>query len=93
MKSEKIHKNIQIKGSVQGVGFRFSARNAAYACQIKGFVKNMPDGDVYIEAEGPTYNLNKFLAWCHEGPASARIREVIVSDGPYKNFTNFDIKF
>jgi len=48
----KKHVNITVKGRVQGVGFRYSAMEAAEELGIKGFVRNMPDGSVYIEAEG-----------------------------------------
>jgi two-component system LytT family response regulator len=46
------HKNIRITGRVQGVGFRYSARSLASSLGIKGFVRNLPNGEVYIEAEG-----------------------------------------
>ena len=86
-----IHKNITIRGRVQGVGFRFSARNAARQYGIKGFVKNLPDGSVYIEAEAPEYNMNLFLTWCEIGPSHAIIDELNISEGELKKFSVFDI--
>ena len=47
-----VHKNIVIQGWVQGVGFRYAARKMAFQYGINGFVRNLPDGSVYIEAEG-----------------------------------------
>ncbi len=88
-----IHKNITIYGIVQGVGFRFSARETARAFGIKGYVKNLPDGNVFIEAEGQEFNVNKFLKWCNTGPSHAYVSEVDVTDGPIKNYNVFDIKF
>ncbi len=87
-----IHKNITIQGRVQGVGFRFSARNAARLYGVTGFVKNLPDGSVYIEAEGPEYNINLFLDWCNQGPSHATVNRMDVSDGEVKNFNLFDIQ-
>ncbi len=87
-----IHKNILIYGRVQGVGFRFSTQNAARAFAVKGFVMNLADGSVYIEAEGPEYNVNQFLDWCWRGPSHAMVDNVEVSDGEVKNFKVFDIK-
>ncbi|QER67308.1 acylphosphatase [Paucilactobacillus nenjiangensis] len=45
---------ITVTGRVQRVGFRWSVVSLAQRLNIKGFVKNLPNGDVYIEAEGPT---------------------------------------
>ena len=87
-----IHKNIVIAGRVQGVGFRFSARNAARLYGIKGFVKNLTNGSVYIEAEGSEHNMNMFLNWCNQGPSHASVEEVYISDGDVMNFSVFDIR-
>lgn len=87
------HVNITITGDVQGVGFRFSARNAAMSYNVKGFVKNNFDGTVYIEAEAEQTTLDKFIAWCYEGPSHARIKDVMVTNGTIKNYSTFDIRF
>ena len=87
------HKNIQIFGRVQGVGFRYTARLAARNYGIKGFVRNMPDGSVYIEAEGQEKNINEFINWCRKGPASAYIEYVNIEDAELKNFEFFDVRF
>jgi acylphosphatase len=49
-----IAKHIVFSGRVQGVGFRFTALNVANRYQLKGFVKNLPDGDVEMLAQGTT---------------------------------------
>lgn len=49
------------KGSVQGVGFRFTAERIARNYPIAGFVMNMPDGNVEIVAEGEEEDLKGFL--------------------------------
>ncbi len=87
------HVNISIYGIVQGVGFRFSAKHAAHRFNVKGFVKNQADGSVYIEAEGRTEQVNQFLAWCREGPSSARVRDLKVNEGEIKHFSSFEIGF
>jgi acylphosphatase len=87
-----IHKNITVSGMVQGVGFRFSARNAARSFAVKGFVCNLEDGTVYIEAEGPEYNINRFIEWCRNGPSQSLVEDLEVSDGDVKNFNVFDIR-
>lgn len=85
------HFNINIYGLVQGVFFRSSAKEEAIKLDLTGFAKNMPDGSVYIEAEGEKENLDKFIKWCNSGPMMARVEKVEVSEGSLKNFTDFTI--
>ncbi|MCU0641882.1 MAG: acylphosphatase [Candidatus Margulisbacteria bacterium] len=48
-------------GRVQGVGFRFTAEDAARNYAVTGYVRNMPDGSVEVVAEGEEKELNAFL--------------------------------
>ncbi len=84
-----LHKNIRVTGRVQGVGFRYSARQVAREIGVKGFVRNQPDGSVYIEAEGEPDQVERFLAWCREGPSRAVISHVSVYDSDVRGFTEF----
>jgi acylphosphatase len=86
-----VHKNIVIQGWVQGVGFRYAARKTACQYGITGLVRNLPDGSVYIEAEGSEVPMKEFIAWCHKGPFRAEIRSVLVKDGPLRKFRDFSI--
>jgi acylphosphatase len=88
-----IHKNIQIFGRVQGVGFRYSARLAARNYGIKGFVRNMSDGSVYLEVEGSEDNVEKFINWCRVGPDFAYIDHVNIVDASLSNFESFEVRF
>ncbi|MCX6287116.1 MAG: acylphosphatase [Bacteroidetes bacterium] len=85
------HYNIWISGSVQGVGFRFSTMQTAYRFGVLGFVQNMKDGIVYIEAEGEDDALYRFIQWCKRGPFGAKVDNVEVRDGEIKDFKAFDI--
>jgi len=49
-------------GRVQGVGFRYTALDAANKHKIKGWVKNLPDGGVEVVGEGDEAALSKFSA-------------------------------
>ncbi|MBR2283954.1 MAG: acylphosphatase [Ruminococcus sp.] len=49
---EKIRRHIIFYGYVQGVGFRWKASSAARRFGISGWVRNLPDGSVEMEAEG-----------------------------------------
>ena len=88
-----VHKNIQIFGRVQGVGFRYSARLAARNYGIKGYVRNMSDGSVYLEVEGSEENVNRFVNWFKEGPDFAYIDRINISDASLRNFESFEVRF
>ncbi len=83
---------ITIKGRVQGVGFRQFVKQKAYDCDIKGWVKNMPDGSVYIEAEGPIETLNSFVAWCRKGPGISFVDSLTADPIPPAADKDFKIK-
>lgn len=86
------HYNITVKGKVQGVYYRFSTLRKAHDLGLAGFVKNMNNGDVYLEAEGPEDLVNKLIEWCRVGPPGAEVTEVQAEEGALKNFRNFEIK-
>jgi acylphosphatase len=85
------HLNITVKGEVQGVFYRASTKAVADQLGVKGFIKNEPNGDVFIEAEGDKISLEMFLEWCHEGPEHADVNSVESHEGELKNYRNFDI--
>lgn len=62
-----------ISGDVQGVGYRFFAMRAAARHQVKGTVKNLPDGDVEVIAEGSREALAEFRNDLAAGPSLARV--------------------
>jgi acylphosphatase len=51
-----------IKGNVQGVGFRATAKLFADRSKLTGFVRNLPDGTVELCAQGEKLQLEKLLA-------------------------------
>ena len=67
---------MRITGDVQGVGFREEAYWTARKLFVSGFIMNEPDGAVYIEAEGSEDALKALLAWCSEGPITAKVAHV-----------------
>lgn len=87
-----VHVNIEVFGRVQSIGFRYSAMEAASQMNITGFVKNMTDGSVYIEAEGEEKNIESFISWCHHGPPWARVDNIIVNKTTMQGFKSFEIK-
>lgn len=85
------HLSIRVTGRVQGVFFRASARDVALQLGLRGFVRNEPDGSVYIEAEGAEQPLARFLEWCRQGPPGAVVTNVEANEGPIRNLSKFDI--
>lgn len=86
------HFSIHVSGKVQGVFYRASAKTKADELGINGFVQNLGDGRVYVEAEGEADILEQFTAWCADGPPGARVDGVEVQEGALKNFSGFVIK-
>jgi acylphosphatase len=52
---------VYFSGRVQGVGFRYTVREAARGYDVAGYVKNLPDGRVELVAEGDVTELEEFL--------------------------------
>jgi acylphosphatase len=90
---ERVLYKIHIRGYVQGVGFRWSALREARILSITGFVRNLPDGSVYIEAEGFPHQLRAFLEWCRKGPASGFVESVETESSLPVNYTEFRIEY
>jgi acylphosphatase len=87
----KIHLNITVAGKVQGVFFRASAKKRAEELGIKGMVKNLKDGTVYIEAEGEEPIIEEYLKWCWKGSITSKVTKVDSSSSDVINYTDFKI--
>lgn len=71
-----------VRGRVQGVGFRyFALREAAYL-GLDGFVANERDGSVRVVAEGPAADLDALVERLEEGPPAAIVERVIARREP-----------
>ena len=86
------HYNITVKGKVQRVSYRFCTHAQALKCNLTGYVKNLHNGDVYIEAEGKEEDINKLIDWCYVGSPLSRVTEVIAEENEVKNFETFEVK-
>ena len=80
-----------VKGRVQGVFFRASARDKAKALRLTGWVRNCADGSVEALACGNRDALDAFKAWCLLGPPGALVTSVVVEDRPDASFKGFSI--
>lgn len=57
---------IRFYGNVQGVGFRYTAKYAARAMGLTGWVYNDYDGSVLMEVQGEPENIEKLIAKIEE---------------------------
>jgi acylphosphatase len=55
------HETAYFTGRVQGVGFRYAALQVAREFEVSGFVSNLPDGRVVLEAEGTPQEVEAFI--------------------------------
>lgn len=80
----------RVHGDVQGVGFRFFARREASALGLRGYVRNLANGDVEVVAEGGRIRLEQLLAALERGPSAADVEQVEASwstgDGTFSSF-------
>ncbi len=53
---------VYYSGRVQGVGFRYSVKRIAAGYEVVGWVRNLPDGRVELQADGEPVEVEAFLA-------------------------------
>lgn len=86
--------HVLITGKVQGVFFRAHMQRVARSLGFAGWVKNLADGSVEAILEGSEINLPTMMDWCREGPPSATVSRVEVTDEPYTgDYTDFGIRY
>ena len=85
---------ILVRGVVQGVYFRYTAKRKADEFSVKGVVRNLSDGGVQVICEGAEEDIARLLDWCKRGPAGAVVEHVDVAWGTHKGeFTDFRIAY
>ena len=83
--------HIIIKGDVQGVFYRATAKKVADKLHLTGWVKNTSGGDVEATVTGGREQLNEFISWCRKGPEKAAVTDVIVAEEKETAFTDFEV--
>ena len=82
-----------VRGDVQGVGFRAATAHEARRGNIAGWVRNLRDGSVEVEAEGPGPAVDALIKWLRRGPSLARVTAVEIDDSlPPAGLEGFTIR-
>lgn len=84
-----ITKHLSITGRVQGVGFRDAMCREANRLGVMGWVRNRFDGSVEAVVQGENAALDKLIAWAQQGPPSAVVKAVLVTEITANNFVEF----
>ena len=88
-----IARQVFYEGRVQGVGFRYTARNIAKGYDVCGWVRNLPDGRVELQAAGEPGEVRDFLIAIRESELAGNIRNVEEHDiSPPIGVKGFDIR-
>lgn len=85
--------DIRVTGRVQGVSFRMRTEQEAQRLGLSGWVRNEPDGSVAVHVEGEPAAVESLIAWCHDGPAYARVDGVEVTPAHVTGATSFRLRY
>ena len=88
-----IAKHIIFSGRVQGVGFRYTARQIAGRYGLTGFVRNLSDGTVEMFAQGRANDLAQCLRDINESFAGYVRNTKIEDASPNARYDGFSIAF
>lgn len=83
-----------VTGKVQGVFYRASTKDKADGLNLKGWVRNLPDGSVELEAVGRPESLKKLLEWLWIGPELSKVTNVEVFNIKVnQEYSDFSIRY
>jgi acylphosphatase len=87
-----VQMHIFYEGRVQGVGFRYTVKSVVQGFDVRGTVRNLPDGRVELAAEGERSELEAFRKAIQESEVGPFIRQEHVTWAEAKNcFRGFEI--
>lgn len=84
--------HINVKGTVQGVGFRYYCRVSAEVLGLNGFIMNMPDGSVEMEVFGEQSLIDDYIREISRRDRSYLVQEIVKYEIPdNKEYTDFQV--
>jgi acylphosphatase len=83
---------VQVRGRVQGVGYRYSTVSQARALGLSGWVRNRADGSVEAVLQGPAPAVARMREWMRHQVPGARVDELVAQDlpAPVESFQGFE---
>lgn len=89
---DRVARHVWIRGTVQGVGFRFHTKQRARELRLVGWVANQPDGRVETWIEGEASAVEEMLAWLRRGPPAAHVAGLDVVEEPATGAERFEVR-
>jgi len=88
----EICRHVLVSGRVQGVGFRWYARETAERLGLGGWVKNLTDGRVELLLEGRDQAVEAMLVWLERGPPAAHVKNLEVVERASEGLRTFSVR-
>jgi acylphosphatase len=89
-----VRARVFVSGRVQGVFFRSEAKRKADAYDVKGWIRNLPDGSVEAVFEGEEEAVKALVEFCKRGPSGAKVMNVDLTWETWTGeFVGFKIKY
>ena len=92
MTSDLVRRRLLVRGRVQGVFFRDSARQRARHEGVAGWARNREDGALEVVLEGPRPAVDRVAAFCETGPPQASVRGVEAHSEEPEGLTGFEVR-
>ena len=87
-----IRRRVIVRGRVQGVFFRDSARQRAQSRGVSGWVRNNPDGTLEAVFEGGGDDVDAMVRFCQQGPRGASVERVEVFEEEPEGLEGFSVR-
>ena len=90
----RVRRRIEVRGRVQGVGFRWFIQREASELDLRGWVRNTEEGDVEVVAAGDPADLDELRASLRRGPRGARVDRLVehpLADREVADLSSFQI--
>lgn len=87
-----VRRRVVARGRVQGVFFRDATQRRASSCGVAGWVSNRADGAVEAVFEGEPDAVESLVEFMREGPRSAEVSDVEVSDEEPEGLSSFEVR-
>ncbi len=88
----RVARRVLVSGRVQGVAFRWFAKERADALGVAGWVRNLHDGRVETWVEGEEAAVQEMLAWLRRGPPAAHVEGLDAGEREPEGLASFEIR-